>query len=92
MPKGRKILFAALAATLWPAAATVLPATPAAALPPYGSCQYDYLSRGWYRNYVTHAEPCTPTASEYYGTCIYDEWSEAWVRHYVTHDEPCDPV
>jgi hypothetical protein len=91
MPKGRKRLFAALAASIW-VAAPGLPAAPAEALPPnYGSCQYDPWSHGWYRNYVTHSEPCTPTAAELIGTCVYDETSGTWYRVYITHYEPCDP-
>jgi hypothetical protein len=91
MPKGRKLLFAALAASMWPAA-FALPAAPAEAIPPsYGSCQYDPWSRGWYRNYVTHSEPFSPNASEYFGVCVYDEQSGYWYRYYVTHAEPCDP-
>lgn len=91
MPKGRKILFAALAASMWPAA-FALPAAPAEALPPnYGSCQYDPYWRGWYRNYVWGWEHCTPTWAEFQGVCVYDEMSGGWYRSYVTHQEPCDP-
>lgn len=91
MPNGRKILFAALAASMWPAA-TVLPAAPAQALPPgYGSCEYDPYWRGWYRNYVYGREPCTPTYAESAGVCVYDELSGGWYRFYVFGFEPCDP-
>lgn len=91
MPKGRKLLFAALAASMWPAA-FALPAAPAAAqTSPYGTCQYDPYWRGWYRSYVTHWEPCNPSPAEYFGTCVYEEWSDGWYRYYVTHQEPCDP-
>lgn len=91
MSNGRKRLSAALAASIW-LTAPVLPAAPAAALPAnYGSCQYDPWSRGWYRNYVTHSEPCTPTRAESYGVCVYDDLSGGWYRFYVTHTEPCDP-
>jgi hypothetical protein len=91
MPNGRKSLFAVFAAAI-SLAAPVLPAAPAEALPPnYGSCQYDPWSRGWYRNYVTHSEPCTPTWAEFSGVCVYDELSGGWYRFYVTHTEPCDP-
>ncbi|HYW16081.1 MAG TPA: hypothetical protein VE891_08005 [Allosphingosinicella sp.] len=94
MPKGRNKLSAAFAASIW-LAASGLPATPAAAQENSwiydGSCRYDPYWRGWYRNYVTHREPCNPSPSEYYGTCVYEEWSDGWYRYYVTHAEPCDP-
>lgn len=93
MPNGRKRLFAAFAASIW-LAASGLPAAPAAAQTGpgnYGACQYDPYWYGWYRNYVTHSEPCTPTPSEYYGTCVYEHSSGNWYRFYVTHMEPCDP-
>lgn len=93
MPNGRKMLLAALAASMWPAA-LALPAAPAEAQTgpgDWGTCQYDPYWRGWYRNYVTHREPCNPSPSEYYGTCVYEEWSDGWYRYYVTHQEPCDP-
>jgi hypothetical protein len=93
MPNGRKRLFAALAASV-SLAASGLPAAPAAAQTGpgnYGSCQYDPWARGWYRFYVTHSEPCTPTAAELIGTCVYDETSGTWYRVYITHYEPCDP-
>ena len=92
MPKGRRILFAALAASMWPAA-FALPAAPAEAIPPNGgACVYDPWLRIWYRQYViTHYEPCTPSPSEFYGVCVYDELSGNWYRMYVTHYEPCDP-
>ncbi|MET1111508.1 MAG: hypothetical protein ABWX67_08300 [Allosphingosinicella sp.] len=93
MPNGRKRQFAAFAASIW-LAASGLPAVPAAAQTGpgnYGSCQYDPWSRGWYRMYVTHYEPCTPTAAELIGTCVYDDLTGSWYRVYITHYEPCDP-
>lgn len=91
MPNGRKILLAALAASMWPAA-FALPAAPAEALPPsYGSCQYDPYWRGWYRHYVWGYEPCTPTPAEAYGVCVYDEEWETWVIYYVFGTVYCDP-
>jgi hypothetical protein len=91
VPNGRKRLSAVLAASIG-LTAPVLPAAPAGALPPnYGSCQYDPWSRGWYRMYVTHHEPCTPTPAEAFGVCVYDDLSGNWYRFYITHLEPCDP-
>ena len=94
MSNGRKTLFAALAAAMSLTAFGPAAAPAAAQTGPggtYGSCQYDPYWFGWYRNYVTHREPCTPTPSEYFGTCVYDELSGNWYRFYVTHVEPCDP-
>ena len=91
MPKGRKRLLAAVAASMWPAA-FALPAAPAEALPPnYGSCQYDPYWRGWYRNYVWGREPCKPSPSEAFGVCVYDEQTDSWVINYVSGPQPCDP-
>lgn len=92
MPKGRKLLFAALAASMWPAA-LALPAAPAEAMPPNGgACVYDPWLRIWYREYViTGYEPCTPTAAEWTGVCVYDEESGTWVRNYVFGQFYCDP-
>lgn len=91
MPKGRKMMLAALAAWMWPAA-LALPAAPAQALPPsYGACEYDPYWRGWYRHYVYGYEPCTPTPAEWSGVCVYDETSGNWYRYYVFGFEACDP-
>jgi hypothetical protein len=92
MPKGRKLLFAALAASMWPAA-FALPAVPAEAIPPNGgACLYDPGLRMWYREYViTGYEPCTPSPSEWTGVCVYDEESGTWVRNYVFGQFYCDP-
>ena len=92
MPKGSKIVCAAIAAAM--SLAGIGPAAaPAAAQSGggYGACQYEPQWYGWYRSYPTYREPCTPTPSEYFGTCVYDELSGNWYRFYVTHAEPCDP-
>jgi hypothetical protein len=92
MPKGRKTMLAALAASMWPAA-FALPEAPAQAIPPNGGpCVYDPYLRMWYRAYViTHYEPCNPSPSEAYGVCVYDEPSGTWVINYVFGQVLCDP-
>ena len=92
MPNGKKMMLAALAASMWPAA-LALPAAPAQAIPPNGgACVYDPWLRIWYRQYViTHYEPCNPSPAEWTGVCVYDEELEAWVRNYVFGQFYCDP-